>query len=172
MQIWACSGPQATLWGQSELKHKWESIYALNAIQLPCFYFEKVALPLNLNRNNVHSVFQFLMKKMLFIVCVCPFIHPQRYPAEVTDLISEGEIGSGTCGQVFKVRFKKTGHVIAVKVRPLFSPYSGSWWFPKCVFCSVYPLHINWHSSTQEEIVAASAFCRALIVCSLPTEWQ
>uniref|UniRef100_A0A8B9LY94 Dual specificity mitogen-activated protein kinase kinase 7 n=1 Tax=Astyanax mexicanus TaxID=7994 RepID=A0A8B9LY94_ASTMX len=38
-----------------------------------------------------------------------------RYPAEVTDLISEGEIGSGTCGQVFKVRFKKTGHVIAVK---------------------------------------------------------
>lgn len=42
----------------------------------------------------------------------------QRYPAEVTDLISEGEIGSGTCGQVFKVRFKKTGHVIAVKVRP------------------------------------------------------
>lgn len=42
----------------------------------------------------------------------------QRYPAEVTDLINEGEIGSGTCGQVFKVRFKKTGHVIAVKVRP------------------------------------------------------
>uniref|UniRef100_A0A8D3B384 Dual specificity mitogen-activated protein kinase kinase 7 n=1 Tax=Scophthalmus maximus TaxID=52904 RepID=A0A8D3B384_SCOMX len=35
--------------------------------------------------------------------------------SEVTDLISEGEIGSGTCGQVFKVRFKKTGHVIAVK---------------------------------------------------------
>ncbi len=40
----------------------------------------------------------------------------QRYPAEVADLISEGEIGSGTCGQVFKVRFKKTGNVIAVKV--------------------------------------------------------
>lgn len=45
--------------------------------------------------------------------CVCVL---QRYPAEVTDLISEGEIGSGTCGQVFKVRFKKTCHVIAVKV--------------------------------------------------------
>uniref|UniRef100_A0A1A8DZ10 mitogen-activated protein kinase kinase n=2 Tax=Nothobranchius TaxID=28779 RepID=A0A1A8DZ10_NOTKA len=42
-------------------------------------------------------------------------IDGQRYPAEVTDLISEGEIGSGTCGQVFKVRFKKTDHVIAVK---------------------------------------------------------
>lgn len=35
----------------------------------------------------------------------------------MADLFSEGEIGSGTCGQVFKVRFKKTGHVIAVKVR-------------------------------------------------------
>ena len=43
-------------------------------------------------------------------------VSPQRYPAEVSDLISEGEIGSGTCGQVFKIRFKKTGHVIAVKV--------------------------------------------------------
>ncbi|KAG9350489.1 hypothetical protein JZ751_026855 [Albula glossodonta] len=39
----------------------------------------------------------------------------RRYPAEVSDLINEEEIGSGTCGQVFKVRFKKTGHVIAVK---------------------------------------------------------
>lgn len=52
--------------------------------------------------------------KVLFGLCLT-----QRYPAEVTDLISEGEIGSGTCGQVFKVRFKKTGHVIAVKVRTL-----------------------------------------------------
>lgn len=50
---------------------------------------------------------------MLRLVTCSP---PQRYPAEVSDLISEGEIGSGTCGQVFKVRFKKTGHVIAVKV--------------------------------------------------------
>lgn len=39
----------------------------------------------------------------------------------MTDLINEGEIGSGTCGQVFKVRFKKTGHVIAVKVRPRYA---------------------------------------------------
>ncbi|KAJ8378529.1 hypothetical protein AAFF_G00239120 [Aldrovandia affinis] len=39
----------------------------------------------------------------------------ERHPAEVSDLINEEEIGSGTCGQVFKVRFKKTGHVIAVK---------------------------------------------------------
>lgn len=51
--------------------------------------------------------------------CLAHLVHSQRYPAEVTDLISEGEIGSGTCGQVFKVRFKKTGHVIAVKVRTL-----------------------------------------------------
>lgn len=53
------------------------------------------------------------MEKVADHLCLCVL---QRYPAEVTDLISEGEIGSGTCGQVFKVRFKKTGHVIAVKV--------------------------------------------------------
>lgn len=27
-------------------------------------------------------------------------------------------MGSGTCGQVWKMRFRKTGHVIAVKVSP------------------------------------------------------
>uniref|UniRef100_A0A672RIB9 Dual specificity mitogen-activated protein kinase kinase 7 n=1 Tax=Sinocyclocheilus grahami TaxID=75366 RepID=A0A672RIB9_SINGR len=53
-----------------------------------------------------------LLIKLSDLLCVYVL---QRYPAEVTDLISEGEIGSGTCGQVFKVRFKKTGHVIAVK---------------------------------------------------------
>uniref|UniRef100_W5MHV2 Dual specificity mitogen-activated protein kinase kinase 7 n=1 Tax=Lepisosteus oculatus TaxID=7918 RepID=W5MHV2_LEPOC len=46
---------------------------------------------------------------------VSPGTFPWRYPAEVSDLINEGEIGSGTCGQVFKVRFKKTDHIIAVK---------------------------------------------------------
>lgn len=56
---------------------------------------------------------------MLRLVTCSP---PQRYPAEVSDLISEGEIGSGTCGQVFKVRFKKTGHVIAVKVSLVLQP--------------------------------------------------
>uniref|UniRef100_A0A671XIN6 Dual specificity mitogen-activated protein kinase kinase 7 n=1 Tax=Sparus aurata TaxID=8175 RepID=A0A671XIN6_SPAAU len=53
--------------------------------------------------------------RMILSLALFVFVRPQRYPAEVTDLISEGEIGSGTCGQVFKVRFKKTGHVIAVK---------------------------------------------------------
>lgn len=52
-----------------------------------------------------------------YLVRVCASSSVQRYPAEVTDLISEGEIGSGTCGQVFKVRFRKTCHIIAVKVR-------------------------------------------------------
>ncbi|XP_066470087.1 dual specificity mitogen-activated protein kinase kinase 7 isoform X2 [Tiliqua scincoides] len=39
----------------------------------------------------------------------------QRYQAEINDLENLGEIGSGTCGQVWKMRFKKTGHIIAVK---------------------------------------------------------
>ncbi|KAH0629633.1 hypothetical protein JD844_011859 [Phrynosoma platyrhinos] len=38
-----------------------------------------------------------------------------RYQAEINDLENLGEIGSGTCGQVWKMRFKKTGHIIAVK---------------------------------------------------------
>ncbi|MEE6528354.1 hypothetical protein FKM82_030555, partial [Ascaphus truei] len=39
----------------------------------------------------------------------------QRYQADINDLENLGEIGSGTCGQVWKMKFKKTGHVIAVK---------------------------------------------------------
>ncbi|XP_069087835.1 dual specificity mitogen-activated protein kinase kinase 7 isoform X4 [Pleurodeles waltl] len=39
----------------------------------------------------------------------------QRYQAEISDLENLGEIGSGTCGQVWNMRFKKTGHIIAVK---------------------------------------------------------
>ncbi|XP_067829310.1 dual specificity mitogen-activated protein kinase kinase 7 isoform X1 [Heptranchias perlo] len=39
----------------------------------------------------------------------------QRYQAEISDLENLGEIGSGTCGQVWKMRFKKSGHIIAVK---------------------------------------------------------
>ncbi|VFV25673.1 dual specificity mitogen-activated [Lynx pardinus] len=39
----------------------------------------------------------------------------QRYQAEIHDLENLGEMGSGTCGQVWKMRFRKTGHVIAVK---------------------------------------------------------
>nr|XP_014347656.1 PREDICTED: dual specificity mitogen-activated protein kinase kinase 7 [Latimeria chalumnae] len=39
----------------------------------------------------------------------------QRYQAEISDLENLGEIGSGTCGQVWKMRFKKTRHIIAVK---------------------------------------------------------
>lgn len=65
------------------------------------------------HRSPSRSVFVELQ------VCLCASSSLQRYPAEVTDLISEGEIGSGTCGQVFKVRFRKTCHIIAVKVRNL-----------------------------------------------------
>ncbi|XP_065275720.1 dual specificity mitogen-activated protein kinase kinase 7 [Emys orbicularis] len=39
----------------------------------------------------------------------------RRYQAEINDLENLGEIGSGTCGQVWKMRFKKTGHIVAVK---------------------------------------------------------
>uniref|UniRef100_A0A3B1JH72 mitogen-activated protein kinase kinase n=1 Tax=Astyanax mexicanus TaxID=7994 RepID=A0A3B1JH72_ASTMX len=67
-------------------------------------------LPKSLENAEIDQKLQEIMKQTGYLK-----IDGQRYPAEVTDLISEGEIGSGTCGQVFKVRFKKTGHVIAVK---------------------------------------------------------
>uniref|UniRef100_A0A8C5QCM7 Dual specificity mitogen-activated protein kinase kinase 7 n=1 Tax=Leptobrachium leishanense TaxID=445787 RepID=A0A8C5QCM7_9ANUR len=43
------------------------------------------------------------------------YITIAKYQADINDLENLGEIGSGTCGQVWKMRFKKTGHVIAVK---------------------------------------------------------
>uniref|UniRef100_A0A665VFW7 Dual specificity mitogen-activated protein kinase kinase 7 n=1 Tax=Echeneis naucrates TaxID=173247 RepID=A0A665VFW7_ECHNA len=64
----------------------------------------------SLENAEIDQKLQEIMKQTGYLK-----IDGQQYPAEVTDLISEGEIGSGTCGQVFKVRFKKTGHVIAVK---------------------------------------------------------
>uniref|UniRef100_A0A672P858 Mitogen-activated protein kinase kinase 7 n=1 Tax=Sinocyclocheilus grahami TaxID=75366 RepID=A0A672P858_SINGR len=69
------------------------------------------SLQKSLENAEIDQKLQEIMKQTGYLK-----IDGQRYPAEVTDLISEGEIGSGTCGQVFKVRFKKTGHVIAVKV--------------------------------------------------------
>lgn len=52
----------------------------------------------------------------------------QRYQAEINDLENLGEMGSGTCGQVWKMRFRKTGHIIAVKV-------SRHTPVPGCVLC-------------------------------------
>ncbi|XP_074423153.1 dual specificity mitogen-activated protein kinase kinase 7 isoform X1 [Larus michahellis] len=60
-----------------------------------------------------------LTPPLQFVCHVPPFLPPpparQRYQAEINDLENLGEIGSGTCGQVWKMRFRKTGHVIAVK---------------------------------------------------------
>ncbi|KAI1884063.1 hypothetical protein AGOR_G00222530 [Albula goreensis] len=67
-------------------------------------------LPKSLENTEIDQKLQEIMRQTGYLN-----IDGQRYQADVTDLIGEGEIGSGTCGQVFKVRFKKTGHVIAVK---------------------------------------------------------
>ncbi|MGH0179308.1 UNVERIFIED_CONTAM: hypothetical protein FKN15_001861 [Acipenser sinensis] len=67
-------------------------------------------LPKSLENAEIDQKLQEIMKQTGYLK-----IDGQRYPAEVSDLLNEGEIGSGTCGQVFKVRFKKTDHVIAVK---------------------------------------------------------
>jgi len=46
-----------------------------------------------------------------------PFM--QRIATELSDLQQTGELGHGTCGHVVKMRYTKTGHVMAVKVTVL-----------------------------------------------------
>lgn len=40
-----------------------------------------------------------------------------KVPSDQSDLVGEGELGSGTCGQVFRMRHKTTGIIMAVKVQ-------------------------------------------------------
>ncbi|XP_030053013.1 dual specificity mitogen-activated protein kinase kinase 7 isoform X2 [Microcaecilia unicolor] len=71
--------------------------------------------PSSLMQRSMESIeidqkLQEIMKQTGYLT-----IGGQRHQAEISDLENLGEIGSGTCGQVWKMRFKKTGHVIAVK---------------------------------------------------------
>ncbi|XP_072347383.1 dual specificity mitogen-activated protein kinase kinase 7 isoform X3 [Scyliorhinus torazame] len=59
---------------------------------------------------EIEQKLQEIMKQTGYLT-----IGGQRYQAEICDLENLGEIGSGTCGQVWKMRFKKSGHIIAVK---------------------------------------------------------
>ncbi|XP_069783655.1 dual specificity mitogen-activated protein kinase kinase 7 isoform X2 [Narcine bancroftii] len=72
-------------------------------------------LPQPLQQRSMESIeieqkLQEIMKQTGYLT-----IGGQRYQAEISDLENLGEIGSGTCGQVWKMRFKKSGHIIAVK---------------------------------------------------------
>ncbi|GCB80770.1 hypothetical protein scyTo_0023238, partial [Scyliorhinus torazame] len=62
------------------------------------------------NVIEIEQKLQEIMKQTGYLT-----IGGQRYQAEICDLENLGEIGSGTCGQVWKMRFKKSGHIIAVK---------------------------------------------------------
>ncbi|OCT86427.1 hypothetical protein XELAEV_18020110mg [Xenopus laevis] len=64
----------------------------------------------SLESIEIDQKLQEIIKQTGYLV-----IDGQKYPADINDLENLGEIGSGTCGQVWKMRFKKTGHVIAVK---------------------------------------------------------
>nr|XP_032637325.1 dual specificity mitogen-activated protein kinase kinase 7 isoform X7 [Chelonoidis abingdonii] len=67
-------------------------------------------IPRSMESIEIDQKLQEIMKQTGYLT-----IGGQRYQAEINDLENLGEIGSGTCGQVWKMRFKKTGHVIAVK---------------------------------------------------------
>ncbi|KAL0612191.1 Dual specificity mitogen-activated protein kinase kinase 7 [Plecturocebus cupreus] len=67
--------------------------------------------PRSMESIEIDQKLQEIMKQTGYLT-----IGGQRYQAEINDLENLGEMGSGTCGQVWKMRFRKTGHVIAVKV--------------------------------------------------------
>uniref|UniRef100_A0A8C6CR72 mitogen-activated protein kinase kinase n=1 Tax=Moschus moschiferus TaxID=68415 RepID=A0A8C6CR72_MOSMO len=66
--------------------------------------------PRSMESIEIDQKLQEIMKQTGYLT-----IGGQRYQAEINDLENLGEMGSGTCGQVWKMRFRKTGHVIAVK---------------------------------------------------------
>ncbi|KAK1342384.1 hypothetical protein QTO34_015149 [Cnephaeus nilssonii] len=68
-------------------------------------------IPRSMESIEIDQKLQEIMKQTGYLT-----IGGQRYQAEINDLENLGEMGSGTCGQVWKMRFRKTGHVIAVKV--------------------------------------------------------
>ncbi|CAO2630934.1 Dual specificity mitogen-activated protein kinase kinase 7 [Lemmus lemmus] len=66
--------------------------------------------PRSMESIEIDQKLQEIMKQTGYLT-----IGGQRYQAEIHDLENLGEMGSGTCGQVWKMRFRKTGHIIAVK---------------------------------------------------------
>ncbi|KAM5230163.1 dual specificity mitogen-activated protein kinase kinase 7-like [Hipposideros larvatus] len=66
--------------------------------------------PRSMESIEIDQKLQEIMKQTGYLT-----IGGQRYQAEINDLENLGEMGSGTCGQVWKMRFRKTGHIIAVK---------------------------------------------------------
>ncbi|XP_021560947.1 dual specificity mitogen-activated protein kinase kinase 7 isoform X3 [Neomonachus schauinslandi] len=77
-----------------------------NMLGLPPTLF----MPRSMESIEIDQKLQEIMKQTGYLT-----IGGQRYQAEINDLENLGEMGSGTCGQVWKMRFRKTGHVIAVK---------------------------------------------------------
>ena len=43
-------------------------------------------------------------------------INGKDYRGKISDFENMGQIGSGTCGQVYKMQYRPTGHIVAVKV--------------------------------------------------------
>ena len=59
------------------------------------------------------------------------YVH-QSFGFTIDDLEAIEEIGSGTCGQVCKMKHKQTGDVMAVKVQTIgFFPSISNTWLPQ-----------------------------------------
>uniref|UniRef100_A0A8D2H137 Dual specificity mitogen-activated protein kinase kinase 7 n=1 Tax=Urocitellus parryii TaxID=9999 RepID=A0A8D2H137_UROPR len=75
-----------------------------------CDHSKPCSCPVPASSIEIDQKLQEIMKQTGYLT-----IGGQRYQAEINDLENLGEMGSGTCGQVWKMRFRKTGHIIAVK---------------------------------------------------------
>ena len=57
-----------------------------------------------------------VFKHMIYLLGFLLFCFRQSFSFTIDDLETLEEIGSGTCGQVCKMKHKRTGDVMAVKV--------------------------------------------------------
>ncbi|XP_078451824.1 dual specificity mitogen-activated protein kinase kinase 7 isoform X1 [Lampetra planeri] len=66
--------------------------------------------PRSLESVEIDQKLQEIMNQTGFLT-----LDGKRYRADISELETLGEMGSGTCGQVWKMRYKPTSHILAVK---------------------------------------------------------
>lgn len=77
---------------------------------------ERLNLPVSYERRNDDSTETDDKLKEIMKISGILTINGREYRTDVTDMEDIGELGSGTCGQVVKMRHRPSGAIIAVKV--------------------------------------------------------
>lgn len=63
-----------------------------------------------------HSISHYNNTLFFVILSLLTVLIFQKHQADIKDLVTQGDLGHGTCGQVVKMMHKPTGHLMAVKV--------------------------------------------------------